>query len=89
MADTPDVLKRLEEIEADAQARSWPSDAHAADEMLWLLRLTRALLESQWELMERVGNEECNCEVAKGKTVWECPRCKVLARAEKVRKGEV
>lgn len=67
MADTPDVLKRLEEIEADAQARSWPSDAHAADEMLWLLRLTRALLESQGE----------------------CPRCKVLDRAEKVRKGEV
>lgn len=114
MADTPDVLKRLEEIEADAQARSWPSDAHAADEMLWLLRLTRALLESQGELMDvaelawgviaNAGRGDWTLESDDWqaaahmwgvKAGYRCPTPgepaadSVIARAEKVRKGEV
>jgi hypothetical protein len=84
-------MKRLEEIESEFLALGDDVDGYEVERsrFWWLLRLTRALLESQGELLERVGNEECNCEVAKGKTAWECPRCKVLARAERIRKGEV
>lgn len=89
-----EVMKRLEEIEEwatshDEDDPSWLEQEHA--DVRWLLKLTRALLGSQWELMERVGNQECHCGERVQRNVWvsECPRCKVLARAEKVRKGEV
>ena len=51
MADTPDVLKRLEEIEHPAEI---PSKHLLAAHVSYLLRLTRALLESQGELLEKL-----------------------------------
>ena len=75
------VLKRLEEIERThlAYARCEGPDFC---NLAWLLRMIRALLESQGELMKVAGNcghnpaVECYCKV-------------VLAHAERVRKGEV
>lgn len=73
MADQPDVLKRLDEVEAVYD--ECPS-------ILWLLKLTRALLESQGELLEAL---ECNCRVGSG-----CAFCAALrVRSEKARKGEL
>lgn len=79
MADTPDVLKRLEEIEARGVDRNW--DLVQQGDYLWLLRLTRALLESQGELIATHG-EPCYRKERGGK-------CEAVARAEKIRKGEV
>lgn len=56
MADTPDVLKRLEEIEDYTQERVCPP---SPEDLAWLLRLARALLESQ----EQVG---CGCADCQG-----------------------
>jgi hypothetical protein len=93
VADQPDVLKRLESIEkwsCAVSGRYCTPETHDPGEyddcaVTFLLRLTRALLESQWELMERVGNQECKCPSIAGS----CRRCKVLTRAERVRRGEV
>lgn len=80
MADTPDALKRLSEIE-----HRRPGATHA--DVRWLLDLTRALLESQGELME--------WQQAVRRTVLELGSVsittvdEIAARAEKVRKGEV
>lgn len=52
MADTPDVLKRLEEIE-DSNRGECDPDCPTMD-VRYLLRLTRALLESQGELLEKL-----------------------------------
>ena len=45
------VLKRLEEIEDYTQERVCPP---SPEDLAWLLRLTRALLESQGELLEKL-----------------------------------
>ena len=76
MADTPDVLKRLEEIGKQTGA-TW-------DDVRFLLKLTRALLESQEELMEETRGHAC-CKAPNNP----CAACNALDRAEKVRKGEV
>lgn len=46
---SPDVLKRLEEIEASDSPSNAPESCFLVrtDDMRWLIRLTRALLESQ------------------------------------------
>lgn len=43
MAEKPDVLKRLEEIERPSHSQS---KHELAESVSWLLRLTRALLEA-------------------------------------------
>lgn len=86
MADTPEVLKRLEEIEQEFLAQ--PEDECTFEvergRFWWLLRLTRALLESQGELLEEARQHAC-CKAP----LNPCAACTAIARAEKVRKGEV
>lgn len=78
MADAP-VLKRLEEIEHPSHAQS---KHELAESVSYLLRLARAMLESQGELMEAMP---ANCRFGP-----ECPYCRdMVARAERVRRGEV
>lgn len=69
-----DLLKRLEEIGLHADGREW-TGMRLAGEVAWLLKLTRALLESQGELIELL--EE-------GHVSWGA-----IARAKRIRKGEV
>ena len=83
MHEKPDVLKRLEEIErlTDPASPDWtPFD----DDVRWLLRLTRALLESQGELLEELGGHAC-CRAPRNR----CAACEAIACAEAIRKGEV
>lgn len=106
-----DVMKRLEEIERD-----WPEGfgTTRADNVRWLLKLTRALLESQGELMDvaelawgviaNAGRGDWTLESDDWqaaahmwgvKAGYRCPTPgepaadSVIARAEKVRNGEV
>lgn len=96
MAD-PDVLKRLEEIEADlAEAVAYTAKE---DGLRWLIRLTRALLDSQGELLERFRYEHESSESLFASSLGArythhgkqdaCKTCQMIARAERVRKGEV
>ena len=73
VADKPDVLKRLTAMEV-----------LPFDDFRWLLRLTRALLESQGELLAELGGHAC-CRAPHNR----CAACEALDRAERVRKGEV
>ena len=81
MADKPDVLKRLEEIERPSHSQS---KHELAESVSWLLRLTRALLESQGELLEELGGHAC-CRAPHNR----CAACEALDRAEAIRQGEV
>lgn len=78
-----DVMKRLEEI-AD-------HGPHGNDcDVCWLLALTRALLESQGELLGYVEDYmPCSCRPDGRYAAGTCPKCAALERAEKARKGEV
>ena len=88
MHEKPDVLKRLEEIETRCTEQGFrPEDVGwvlTLDDADWLLRLTRALLESQGELLEELGGHAC-CRAPHNR----CAACEALDRAERVRKGEV
>lgn len=96
---SPDVLKRLEEIEA------WLNDPVVASvlgiDLRWLLRLTRALLESQGELLVCLNSlvpDSCDeddpcyfdCGLGPGKHEHLCEEIKAsIARAERVRRGDL
>lgn len=87
---SPEVLKRLEEIERDTTAPTHPDYTPWDAEIDWLLRLTRALLESQGELMERFrfASSFGTRYTHHGKQEA-CKTCQMIARAERVRRGEV
>lgn len=83
MAEEPDALKRLDPA-------LW---ADSGASVRWLLRLTRALLESQGELLkcledehesEFMGTHGCTQE----RPGRPCSTCSLLTRAEAVRRGE-
>jgi len=85
MPTNPEVLKRLEEIERDLAAGRQPPH-HTT----FLLNLTRALLESQGELLGYVEDYmPCSCRPDGRYATGTCPKCAALERAEKVRKGKV
>lgn len=87
MSDTPDVLKRLEEIEA---LHTHTCNPGCLCDTGWLLRLTRALLASQGELAECVvmyHDERAQRHSTERRR--SCVICVMLARAEAIRKGEL
>lgn len=79
-----DVTKRLEEIEHFETAHPDSFRSVRAGNTAFLLRLTRALLESQGELIEEVRGHAC-CRAPHNP----CSACNAIARAERTRKGEV
>jgi len=90
VADKPDgwrdgrltwpVLKRLTAMEV----LPFGVEPEAMDDFRWLLRLTRALLESQGELLAELGGHAC-CRAPHNR----CAACEALDRAEAIRQGEV
>lgn len=96
VADAP-VLKRLEEI------GTRPADTYGTledcAEIGWLLRLTRALLDSQGELLERFRYEHESSESLFASSLGArythhgkqdaCKTCQMIARAERVWRGEL
>lgn len=105
------VMKRLKEIESRArQNQTYFSDSHyfseepqeIPEDVAYLLNLTRALLESQGELLplaqdaegyynNRMGDCACyrSCKHCEAWDKKQRAAREVIARAEKVRKGEV
>lgn len=92
MADAPVLKRRLKEIEDRNRGECDP--VCPTMDVRYLLRLTRALLESLGELFDALESEhESEFMGINGCTQSrpgrQCRRCELLNRSEKVRKGEV